>query len=58
MHSLLLLFLVGSNLQNNFHQDNLSFVCLQLYKHNCLNILVGNVLSYTSIESIEMNINY
>ena len=32
-----------SNLENDFHQDNLSFVCLQFYKHSCLNILGGNI---------------
>ena len=31
------------NLQKNFHQDNLPFVCFQFYKDNCLNILVGNI---------------
>ena len=25
------------------HQDNLSFVCLQFYKHNCLTILADNI---------------
>ena len=25
-----------------FHQDNLSFVCLQFYQHNCLKILADN----------------
>ena len=29
------------NLQNHFHQDNLSFVCLQFYKHSCVNILAS-----------------
>ena len=32
-----------SNLQKDFHQDNLSFVCLQFYKHNCLHILPDNI---------------
>ena len=32
-----------SNLQKDFHQDNLSFVCLQFYKHNCLTILADNI---------------
>ena len=43
-----------SNFQKDFHQDNLSFVCLQCYKHNCLNILADNSFSYASKESIEM----
>ena len=29
--------------QKNFHQDNQSLACLQCYKHNCLNILAGNI---------------
>ena len=46
-----------SNLQKDFHQDNLSFVCLQFYKHNRQNILADNIfLSYTSKESIEMTV--
>ena len=32
-----------SDLQKDFHQDNLSFVCLQFYKHNCLKILASNI---------------
>ena len=32
-----------SNLQKDFHQDNLPFVCSQFYKHNYLNILAGNI---------------
>ena len=32
-----------SNPQKDFHQDNLSFVCLQFYNHNCLNILADNI---------------
>ena len=59
MHPLLLVLLVGSvpslyqfyqntefitcNLQKDFHQDILSFACLQFYKHNCLNILADNI---------------
>ena len=31
------------NLQKDFHQDNLSFLYLQFYKHNRLNILAGNI---------------
>ena len=43
------------NLQEDFHKDNLSFVCLQFYLCNCLNILEGNIcLLYTNKESIEM----
>ena len=29
--------------QNDCHQDNLTFACLQFYKHNCLNILPSNI---------------
>ena len=29
--------------QKDCHQDNLSFVCFQFYKQNCLNILEGNI---------------
>ena len=32
-----------SNLQKVVHQDNLSFACLQFYKHNCLNMLASNI---------------
>ena len=32
-----------SNLQKYFHQDILAFACLHFYKHNCLNILEGNI---------------
>ena len=32
-----------SNLQKYFQQDNLSFVGLQFYKHNCLNIFADNI---------------
>ena len=32
-----------SNLQKDFYQDNLSFVCLQLYLYNCLNILADTI---------------
>ena len=43
------------NLQEDFHKDNLSFVCLQFYVCSCLNILEGNIcLLHTSKESIEM----
>ena len=38
-----------SNLQKDFHQDNLSFVCLQFYEHNCLNILDGNICCPTNV---------
>ena len=37
--------LITSSLQKDFHQDNLSFVCLQFHKHNCLNILADNISS-------------
>ena len=32
-----------SNFQKDFHQYNLPFVCFQLYKYNCLNILADNI---------------
>ena len=35
-----------SNLQKDFHEDNMSFVCLQFYKHNCLKILADNISPY------------
>ena len=31
------------NLQKDFPKDNLPFVCLKFYKHNCLNILASNI---------------
>ena len=34
-----------SDLQKAFHQDNLSFLCLQLYKHNDLNKIADNTNS-------------
>ena len=40
-----------SNLQKNFNHDNLLFVCLQCYKYNCLNILVGNVSFHMQVEN-------
>ena len=35
--------LIISNLQKDFYQDNLSFVCLQFYLYNCLNILADTI---------------
>ena len=32
-----------SNLQKDFYQDNLSFVCLQFYLYNCLNMLADTI---------------
>ena len=32
-----------SNFRKDFHQDNLSFACLQFSKHTYLNILEGNI---------------
>ena len=29
--------------QKDFHQRNLSFACVQFFKHNCLNALLGNI---------------
>ena len=42
-----------SNFQKHFHQDNLSFVCLQFYKQNCLSILARKI-AFDIQESIEM----
>ena len=36
--------------QKDCHQDNLSSVCLQFYKYNCLNIVVGNVCSHKQVK--------
>ena len=56
INSIIIAFIL-SNLQKDFHQDDLPFTCLQFYKHNCLNILADNIfLSYTSKESIEMTV--
>ena len=30
-------------LKKDCHQDNVPFVCLQIYKRNCLNIHAGNI---------------
>ena len=67
MNSLLLSLLVGSipalyqfyrnttfvisNLQKDFHQDNLSFVFLQIYKYNCLNILADNISCHKQVKN-------
>ena len=40
-----------SNLQKCFHQDNLSFFCLYIYKHNCLNILEGNICFHIEVNN-------
>ena len=36
-------------LQKDCHQDNLSFTSLQLYKHDCLNIISGNICFHKQI---------
>ena len=36
-------------LQKDCHQDNLSFTFLQLYKHDCLNIISGNICFHKQI---------
>ena len=39
-------YLLKSNLQQfqkDCRQDDISFAYLQFYKHNCLNILAGNI---------------
>ena len=67
MHSLLLLLLVRSipclyqfyrntgfiisNLQKGFHQDNLSFVCLQFCKDNCQKILADKISCRIQVKS-------
>ena len=42
---------VISNLEKGFHQDNLSFSCLKFYKHNCLNVLAGQISFYTQVKN-------
>ena len=42
---------ITSNLQKDFHQDNLSFVSLQFYKHNCLNILASNICFHIQVKN-------
>ena len=51
--SILFVRVIHQNQKNNFNQtrkdclqDNLLFACLQFYKHNRLNILVGNFCSH------------
>ena len=41
--SIVFMALIIFNLEKDFRQDNLPFVCLQFYKHNFLNILAGNI---------------
>ena len=52
----IVLQLTMSNLQKDFHHDNLSFVCLQFYEQNYLNILADNISCRK--ESIEMTVKY
>ena len=40
-----------SNLQEDCHQDDLLFVCLQFYKHNCLNIFEDNICFHIQIKN-------
>ena len=42
---------ITSNLQKDFHQDNLSFACSQIYKHNCLNILASNICFHMQVKN-------
>ena len=35
--------------QKDCHRDNMSFPYIQFYKHNCLNILVGNICFYKQV---------
>ena len=37
--------------QKDCHQDNMPFVYLQFYKHNCLNILVDNIFSHKQVKN-------
>ena len=47
--------LIIFNLEKDFRQDNLPFVCLQFYKHNFLNIHAGNICFRIQVKkSIEM----
>ena len=39
------------NLQKDFHQDNLSFVCLQFYKHDCLSILAFKICFHIKVKN-------
>ena len=32
-----------SNIQKDFHQDNLSLFCLQCHKHNCIKIFSDSI---------------
>ena len=43
--------IIISNIQKHFYQDNLSFVCLQFYKHNCVYILVDNVCFHIQVNN-------
>ena len=43
--------LIRSNLQKDSHQDNISFACLLFYKHNCLNILAGNICFHMQVKN-------
>ena len=42
---------IVSHLHKDFHQDNMSFVCLQFYKHNCLNTLAGNICFHIQVKN-------
>ena len=42
---------ISVSLKKDCHQDNLSFVCLQLYKRNCLNIFVSNICYHKQVKN-------
>ena len=43
--------LIIPNLLKDCHQDNLSFVSLQFYDKNYLNILAGNICSHIQVKN-------
>ena len=42
---------IASNLEKDCHQSNVSFVCLQIYKHGCLLILACNICFDTKVKN-------
>ena len=42
-------FIISTS-QKGFHQDNLSFVCLQFCKRNCLNMLPTNIFFHIEVK--------
>ena len=51
INSILFTAFIISNLQKDFHQDNLSLVYLHFYKDNCLNILEGNTCCHIQVKN-------